>query len=391
MINQQNDGFPASGEYGSGGRHFKQEAGNTSGNQPKHKNKKDGKNKGGKSRAKKVLLIILAVVLALAIIGVSAFFILKEMGRSSLLGYEDAVIEQPEGNIVADESGKTVTYNGHTYVFNENMTAILCMGVDVAEFSEDLTNPGTSGQADTLILFAMDTATGKSTAISVSRDSMADIDVYSSDGAYIGTQKKQICLAYAYGDGKESSCENTVSAVSRLLYGIPINSYAAVDLEGIGILNDAVGGVEIVAGEDLTLASGTVVKSGEKVNLSGSDAVGYLRARDSAELDSNNDRVSRQQEYLKALASKVISATKDDITFPVKLYSSLSEYTVSSFGAAQITYLTSCMFSGGYSSGIDFRSIPGTVSEGSDGKAEFTPDDIAMYELLLDVFYTQKD
>jgi LCP family protein required for cell wall assembly len=342
-----------------------------------------------KSKAKKILLIVLIVLISLVLVAAASFFVLREIGRRSLLGYDDVVITPSDVEIIADETGKNVTYNGHTYVFNEDVTSILCMGVDRKEFSDEATVPGASGQADALFLFAMDTKTGKSTVIAVSRDSMVDIDLYSAEGAYIGTEKNQLCLAYSYGDGRKGSCENTLSAVSRLMYGIPINSYVAIDFEAVGVVNDKIGGVEITSDYDIKLSDGSMIKSGQTVTLKGEDAITYLRARDKSVLESNNDRVKRQQKYLKSFANKIVSATKSDITVPVKLYNSASEYMVSNIGVPEITYFTSCLMSGGYSSNIDFRSIPGTVAAGEDGKAEFTPDGTAMYELILEVFYTQ--
>lgn len=67
----------------------------------------------------------------------------------------------------------------------------------------------------------------------------------------LGTEKQQICLSYSYGDGKESSCENTVNSVQRLFYNIPINTYFSLDLDGISALNDSVGGVDVVSPETI--------------------------------------------------------------------------------------------------------------------------------------------
>ena len=72
---------------------------------------------------------------------------------------------------------------------------------------------------------------------------MTDVALYSEGGSYIGTENLQLCLSYAYGDGKALSCDNTVISVSRIFYNIPINSYFSLDLEGIAAVNDSVGGV----------------------------------------------------------------------------------------------------------------------------------------------------
>ena len=100
---------------------------------------------------------------------------------------------------------------------------------------------------------------------------MTDVNVYSDLGNFIGTEKLQLCLAYTYGDGKEKSCENTVRAVSRLFYGMPVAAYAALDLDAIAVLTDAVGGVEVTVTKDLTIQDPSL-KEGERKVLTGEQA-----------------------------------------------------------------------------------------------------------------------
>ena len=80
---------------------------------------------------------------------------------------------------------------------------------------------------------------------------MVDVNVCDSAGKFLGTERLQICLAHAYGDGAESSSENLKLSVSRLLFGIPINAYFTLDLDAISILNDAVGGVTVDVIDDV--------------------------------------------------------------------------------------------------------------------------------------------
>ena len=59
------------------------------------------------------------------------------------------------------------------------------------------------------------------------------------------TTKTQIALAHANGDGMELSCENTVDAVSNMLYGIRIEGYISLNMDSIKILNHLAGGVPV--------------------------------------------------------------------------------------------------------------------------------------------------
>ena len=180
---------------------------------------------------------------------------------------------------IACEQGKEVTYQGEKYVYNEDLVSILFLGVDKEAFEEGGTvGDGKAGQADALFLLVLDTKTGKSRLIAISRDTMTDVNVYSDLGNFIGTEKLQLCLAYTYGDGKEKSCENTVRAVSRLFYGMPVAAYAALDLDAIAVLTDAVGGVEVTVTKDLTIQDPSL-KEGERKVLTGEQAQWYVRSR----------------------------------------------------------------------------------------------------------------
>jgi polyisoprenyl-teichoic acid--peptidoglycan teichoic acid transferase len=252
---------------------------------------------------------------------------------------------------------------------------------------EDAGTFGKNGQADAIFLQTLDVNTGKTVIIGISRDSMVDIDVYSMDGNFIRTDHKQLCLAYAYGDGKKTSCDNVIKSVSRLLYGMPIEFYCAMDLEPIGKLNDAVGGVTVKALEDITL-SGGLLKKGETITLRGDDAKTYVQQRDISAIDSNMPRMKRQQQYLTAFAQSALRMTKRDVTTPVKLLNRFSQYITTNLDASKITYLTTSVLTNNSNGEFDFRMVQGKVFKG-EKYAEFVVDETALYELILDVFYNK--
>ena len=209
---------------------------------------------------------------------------------------------------IACEQGKEVTYQGEKYVYNEDLVSILFLGVDKKAFEEGGTaGDGKAGQADALFLLVLDTKTGKSRLIAISRDTMTDVNVYSDLGNFIGTEKLQLCLAYTYGDGKEKSCENTVRAVSRLFYRMPVAAYAALDLDAIAVLTDAVGGVEVTVTKDLTIQDPSL-KEGERKVLTGEQAQWYVRSRlveeKEATADANSDASSGRSSILQLLEEK---------------------------------------------------------------------------------------
>lgn len=331
-----------------------------------------------KKRLKKVLLSIGCVFLGLVLLVVGTYTYLFIKGSSELFEGNYS-ITAPQG-VETQNQGEFVVYNGKTYEYNKNITSILFMGVDKRELEETEVN-GTGGQADVIVLFAVDTKTGKISMINISRDTMTDVTVYSANGGYVGSQEQQLCLAYAYGDGKKTSCENTVNSVKALFYNIPIKSYLALDLDGIAAVNDSIGGVDVTSPETI----GDFV-NGQNYHLEGSLAESFVRSRNHESADANTLRMQRQQVYATQFMNKVISATKEKITTPVDLFNSSSPYTCTNLNPSKILYLAqSVVMSNGMS--VEMNTVPGEAKMG-ETYAEYYVNESEFYELFLNVFYT---
>lgn len=348
--------------------------------------KKPTNNNQEKSTKKILIWILFSVVSFILIIGI-VLAILVEVGKKSLLNNQNASIVVPDNVVDYQETdGKTISYNGKTYKFNDNITSILLIGVDKEKMDQNPNEKfGANGQADLLLLLALDTSNGNLKAIPISRDAMVDVNQYSVSGDFIGIEKEQICLSYSYGDGREKSCENTVTSASRLLYGMPINSYVAIDIEGIKVLNDALGGVDVTVDEDIDIY-GMKIKKGETANLKGEYALGYIRSRDSVSIDANSERMARQKNYMKSFFKTAIQKTKKDITTPIKLYNKASNYKVSDITVADVSFLTKCVLMSGKTD-LEFASIKGQNVMG-EKYVEFYPDMNALYDLVVNTFYS---
>lgn len=334
-----------------------------------------------------LLFRIITVILSIFLVLVITILILFGVGKNKLLNNSSTNIIAPESLIESqDETGKIISYKGQKYEFNEKITNILLIGVDRENLPQtSIQTHGTNGQADVLLLMSLDTSNGNLKAIPISRDSMVDINIFSNSGQYLGVENKQICLAYAYGDGRETSCENTVESVSRLLYGMPINSYLAIDINSIKRLNDAIGGVKVTISEDITLYD-KILKKGETVTLKGEYALRYIRGRDAIDIEANNNRMLRQKNYMKAFFNQALQMTKKDLTTPVKLYNITSEYKVTNLTIADITYLTKCVLLNKASDPLNYLSISGKTVMG-EKYVEFYPDQEKLYQLIIETFY----
>ena len=339
-----------------------------------------------KIRPQRIALIVLGVLLCILLCLIAAYFIMKakgakkfreELAQQEITAHADAELE---------DEGKYVTYQGKKYQYNEDLITILVMGVDTELEETGADSIGANGQADTLFLVVLDSKNGETSLINISRDAMVDVNKYNVWGEYLGTEKMQICLSYAYGDGKEKSCMNTVESVSRLMYGMPVNAYAAMDYSGISVLNDAVGGVTVEILEDFSFWD-PEMRKGNVVKLRGEQAHSYVRSRNTELLDSNNYRMQRQRQYLLAFISTAMNAVKKDLTLPLTLYREMADYTVTDIRASEVTYLASLVLEHGFTE-KDMRSIPGEVVKGEE-YAEFIPDEEKVFELILEVFYNE--
>ena len=339
----------------------------------KHKSKRRMK------RWKKVLISIGCVFLSLILLVVGTFTYLFIKGGSELLDGNYSITAPQD--VETQNDGEFVVYNGKTYQYNKNVTNILFMGVDKRELQKTEVH-GTGGQADVIVLLAVDTKTGKISMINISRDTMTDVTVYSANGGYVGSEKQQLCLSYAYGNGNETSCENTVNSVQRLFYNIPIKSYLALDLDGISAVNDSIGGVDVTSPETID----SFVK-GQNYHLEGELAESFVRSRNHESADANTLRMQRQQVYVQQFMDKVISATKKQITTPVDLFNASSPYTCTNLNPSKILYLAqSVVLSDGMS--VEMSTVPGEAKMG-ETYAEYYVDEGKFYEQFLNVFYNQ--
>lgn len=332
-------------------------------------------------RWQKVALGIIAGLLALIIAALAVLVVMINIGKNALLDKNGLNINAPGSAEVVD-NGNYIYYKGFKYKYNDSITSILCMGIDKDTLNKVGGEVGTGGDADSIFVIALNVDTGKSKIINISRDTMAEIGIYSTNGSYIGEKKAQIALAYAYGDGRETSCHNEVVAVRQLLYNIPINSYMSLDMQGISAINDAMGGITVVSPETIG-----EFKKGETYTLMGSMAQSYVRVRSHATVDGNSLRMERQKSYIESFGSSLISKTKSDILTPTRIYNVATPYICTDIDANKAAYLAYKGVRGSYN-GFDIKNIPGKLIKGKR-YAEFYPDEKGCFELFLDVYYTR--
>lgn len=327
--------------------------------------------------AKRIFLILLIIVLIIAIVSGGTFLILRQRGKKSIL----PDLSQNK------EYYDTIEYEGHTYKYNDDLVSIAFLGID----QYDLDNPQSNnfaGANDANIVASIDTETGEMKLVAIPRDTMAEVDIY-RNGKYIEAERNQLCLAYAYGEGGELSCENTITSISRVLDNVPIEKYYALDMSGISAINDAIGGVILKSEIDMPSYG---VKVGDIVTLKGKMAEGYVRQRSHDYLEASLDRTERQVKYLQSFAEQTVPAIFLDFSKLNDLYNVGAEYSRTNITLSEITYLANLLRSKGTTTFKDY-TIKGTMnsSEALDDNgsihAEFTPDEDELMKTILDVFY----
>lgn len=349
--------------------------------QPKHAEgviRKRHKTSHAKKRKRNIMIAVCVTVLLIAGIALGAFAFIKAGEGALKSPMANANPETSEEAATYDE-GKTVTYEGKKYVLNENMVSVLMIGFDRKTIAQEGEN---AGQADAVFVMAIDTEKGTVQPIILPRDSMVDVDLYADD-RYVGQEKMQLCLAYGYGDGRESSCENTARAASRLLYNIPIEYYFSLDMNSIGPLADAIGGVSLTPLQTVTKAN---AYEGEPTVLFGKNALYYVQYRDTSVSTSSLDRQARQKQFLEAYFDQALQAAKGDVSILVNLYNLAGEYAITNLGANEFSYLASVIQQNGMTA-LNATALTGEMSQ--PGKnSEYTIDQKAAYETVLNTYYT---
>lgn len=236
----------------------------------------------------------------------------------------------------------SLTYQGQAYPLKKHIQTVLLIGTDSDEQYQQITEGlrpfYNYHQADFLMLLVLDADGQRVEIIQLNRDTMTDVPWLDVLGKYGGTEYKQLCLAFNYGDGGTASCKNTVNAVSGLLFDAPIQGYIQIPMSAIPALNDLVGGVPVTMTEDLTMIDPAFVQ-GATVRLTGAQAEAFVRVRSALADDTNLSRMRRQREYLDSFRQRAKEALHSDSQFALELLDTLGAYMQTNLTGQQLTDL----------------------------------------------------
>ena len=237
---------------------------------------------------------------------------------------------------------KTLAYQGEEYPLKKHIQTVLLIGTD-SEGNESTVPEGFTAfynfnQADFIMLLVADQDAQRIEMIQINRDTMTDVPWLDVIGNYGGTNFEQLCLSFNSGSGGADSCQNTVDAVSGLLFDAPVQSYIQIPMTALSTINDLVGGVSVFIEEDMTAVDPAFVQ-GATVRLKGSQAERFVRARMALEDDTNLARMNRQRVYMAGFQRAARAAVNSDSEFILRAVEKLGEHMQTNLTGNQLIEL----------------------------------------------------
>ncbi|MBR6351530.1 MAG: LCP family protein, partial [Firmicutes bacterium] len=199
---------------------------------------------------------------------------------------------------------------GVSYGLKKGLKTYLFIGVDHRNDGVEAGQTVETGNSDVMHLYIVDEANKQYRVLELNRDTVVTVDILNAYGTVVGQTQQQLSFAFGYSIDAKANCENVVRAISNLLGGIQVDGYAALYMDSIIPLNDAVGGVDVKIEDDFSAMDPTLVM-GETVHLEGQHAQNFVRGRMSVGDGSNASRMRRQRVYMNALTAKIRSEVKN--------------------------------------------------------------------------------
>ncbi len=329
-----------------------------------------------KGQNKKYVVILVLSVLLMALVMAGLWLLQQEEEPEA---FSSSIDETDEAN--SDTPG-VVYFDGEAYVPKEHITTTLILGIDETGLMESNGSYINSAQSDFVTLIVLDEDSDSYSLLQLNRDTMLDVRCYGLGGAYLGTEVMQLALAHTYGDGMEDSCENSVTAVSNFLYGVEIDHYIAVNMTGVEILVDGIGGVTVTIQDDFSSIDPSLVE-GETMTLTGSQCVTYIRARKDVGDQSNLARMERQKQFMLEVMEQLQVKWSEDSDSMAGVLIDIASYMLSDCSATKLFNLVE-QFANCECEGIispDGEAVVG------DEYMEFYADEDSVKQCVIELFY----
>ncbi len=342
--------------------------------------------------------LILIIGSLVVILGIAAAVLVKE-GKKAFTEISDkksSAVVKGEFYLKADGAErinetdivrKKTEYRGKHYRYNDRLSNYLFMGLDKRSFREVEFGSAEAGQTDSIFLISCDRGSGKTSIITIPRDTITTIRKYYIDA--IGESfltEDHISIAYGYGDGKHGSCKIAKEAVSNLLGQIRIYGYCAISLDALKLMAKDIDGIEVKVPDDSMYFKDRDFAVGKRVIIDEDNIESFLRTRDINTDNSALTRMGRQEEFMNAFFRRAEYKAKEDPQSIVKLYLDLKEEMVTDMTTDQFVEL----FADTTQGKPERWTIPGK-GVATDTYDEYHIDQEALFEKMLETFCIEDD
>ena len=235
-------------------------------------------------------------------IATSVALVLLALAGTAFLAYRHL-----EGNITISDGFDRITGDRPDEVEVEGPEKplnILLLGSDTREGQTGVLGE-TPGLSDTTILLHLSADRERAYGVSIPRDLIVQrpsCEARDGSSQVPGESVAQWNEAYALGG---EAC--TIAQFEKMT-DIRVNHFVVVDFNGFKSMVDALGGVPVCVPKEVNDPIGRIYLPAGSYNVTGNQALNYVRVRH--EISDNGDigRMKRQQAFLAAMVNKAVSA-----------------------------------------------------------------------------------
>ena len=261
---------------------------------------------------------------------------------------------------------------------------ILVMGSDTRDGAgnniDGLTEQGS--RSDTTILMHLSADRTRAYGISIPRDSLVTRpDCVLKDGTDIaGSERAMWNEAF-----NQAGAACTIKQFEQTT-GIRVDHHVVVDFQGFQDMVDAIGGVEVCIPETIDDRTyGIYLEAGTR-EISGREALAYVRERHGIGTGSDIGRIKRQQAFVASMAAKVVS--RGTLANPLRMVPFLEAATKSLEVDPGLADLLSVAeigreFQGIGLDNIQFVTVPWAVDELDPNRVVWTDDADALWRKVI--------
>ncbi len=324
---------------------------------------------------RRCVVILIAAAAVIAGVYAAAAYLERE-GRKQERGVAQTTIGQY----------RRVEYQGRTYVEKTGLTKILVMGVDKPSGGRGY-GARQGGQTDFLMLMVIDPHTKHVNRLQIDRDTIAEVETLGVLGNVVGTKRMQICLAHAYGNNPEENCQHAVNAVENLLEGEEIDLYLALDMNSIGVVNRALGGVTVTLEDNFSVSDPAMVP-GATLQLTDKQAEIFVRGRMGVGDGTNASRMARQRVYMSAAAETFRKRVESESEYINEFLDAIENIATTNISRGRLVNEINKAYR--YET-PDVETLAGEYRIGEDGFMEFHVADGAVLDWIMRTLYVPQD